>query len=159
MLADGSKLPRLPGKSSADCVEFMFPIERGNSPKVTTMYELRAASNSLVLEQGDSDSEVEEAEAEVAALEAMVVEAKKKVETAKRRKFDGIEIPTTARPADKGKQPVRFANQVAGPSNGNGENRKKDNGPQYRLQSPAEDQALKQSVIDKVLEAKIAMSV
>ena len=74
----------------------MFPIGRGNSPKVTTMYELRAASNSLVLEQGDSDSEVEEAEAEVAALEAMVVEAKKKVETAKRRKFDGIEIPTTA---------------------------------------------------------------
>ena len=159
VLADGSKLPRLPGKSSADCVEFMFPIERGNSPKVTTMYELRAASNSLVLEQGDSDSEVEEAEAEVAALEAMVVEAKKKVETAKRRKFDGIEIPTTARPADKGKQPVRFANSVAGPSNGNGETRRKDNGPQYRLQSPAEDQALKQSVIDKVLEAKIAMSV
>ena len=53
-----------------------------------------------------SDDEEEEAEEEVRALEAMVVEAKRKAEAARRKKFDGVEIPTTARPAHIGRQGV-----------------------------------------------------
>ena len=45
---------------------------------------------------------MEEADEEVKALEAMVVEARKKADAVRRKRFDGIELPTMPRPANLG---------------------------------------------------------
>ena len=51
-LADGSRVPRLPGKSSAECVEFMSPGPQTNNAhhiNAANMYELKPTANSLTM--------------------------------------------------------------------------------------------------------------
>ena len=80
-------------------------------------------------------------------MEAMVVEARKKADAVRKRRFDGIELPTMPRPANLGTTTEAEVKK------------KKEGGPQYRHQCPAEDPAQKQSVVDKVLDAKMTISV
>ena len=155
-LADGSRVPRLPGKSSAECVEFMFPGPQTNNAhhiNAANMYELKPTANSLTMaaarggSEEDTEDECEEAEEEVRALEAMVVEARKRAEAVRKRQFDGIELPTVGRGAKAGTSQEAKGKQ------------KKSDGPQYRHQCPAEDPMLKQKVVDKVLDATMSISV
>ena len=95
----------------------------------------------------DTEDECEEAEEEVRALEAMVVEARKRAEAVRKRQFDGIELPTVGRGAKAGTSQEAKGKQ------------KKSDGPQYRHQCPAEDPMLKQKVVDKVLDATMSISV
>ena len=155
-LADGARVPRIPGKTSAECVEFMFPSPPVNAPIINAannMFELQPMARSLTMESArteereESEDELEEAVEEVKALEAMIVEARKKADAVRRKRFDGIELPTMPRPANLG-----TTQEVEG-------RKKKEGGPQYRHQCPAEDPAQKQSVVDKVLDAKMTISV
>ena len=147
----------------------MFPsaatVTRNDTP-ASNMYELQPPARSLTLATApevvfeEPEDEAEEAENEAMAFEAMALEARKKADTLRKRRFDGIEIPTTARPAniDKGKQPaVRTANPVAGPSRESGEARK-TTGPQYRYQCPAENPATTKAVVDRALDSTMTMT-
>ena len=163
VLIDGSRVPRLPGKSSAECVEFMYPLASVPTNNVANnMFELQPPANSLTMATAGegTDDEEEAAEEEVRALEAMVVEAKRKAEAARKKRFDGVEIPTTARPANVGRQGAsQGTGAEAGTTREAEGKRKKDGGPQYRHQCPAEDPAAKQAVVDRALDAKLTISV
>ena len=78
----------------------MFPSPTVNAPLINAannMFELQPMARSLTMESArteESEDELEEADEEVKALEAMVVEARKKAEAVRRKRFDGIELPT-----------------------------------------------------------------
>ena len=65
VLADGSRVPRLPGKSSAECVEFMYPLASAPVNNVANnMFELQPSATSLTMATAREGSDDEEEEAE-----------------------------------------------------------------------------------------------
>ena len=57
-LADGTRVPRIPGKTSAECVEFMFPSPPVNAPIINAannMFELQPIAISLTMESARTE--------------------------------------------------------------------------------------------------------
>lgn len=157
-LPDGSPIPTTAvGKTLKEKIDYYW-TQRGQGSVNIVDYPTADDEPSAAIIASVDESPTKELENEVARLQVLVNDAKRKLE-AKKARFDGVVIPQKGTRMGSGSsQNGKPAGKSSSQSAAQPQQRRDDKPPQYRYQAPIEDPAIEEAVLSRFLSTNFSIS-